>query len=142
MLCGSCEVDLPDEMFNLNRNRPRGRQSHCKSCVCLYDKIYHRNRYDSGIKREQFKVNRERNRQFIFEYLKSHPCNKCSETDPVVLEFDHLTDDKVENISHMILGAWSLDKINVELSKCQVLCANCHRRKTAEQFNFWILKYI
>jgi hypothetical protein len=50
----------------------------------------------------------------------------------VVLEFDHLR-DKVANISKLVhLGAdW--ETTLAEIAKCEVVCANCHRRRTARR---------
>jgi hypothetical protein len=31
----------------------------------------------------------------------------------------------------------ALKKIKEEIAKCQVLCANCHAMRTAEQFNWY-----
>jgi hypothetical protein len=40
--------------------------------------------------------------------------------------------DKVRAISKMIPNA-SLGQLSAEIAKCEVRCANCHRRKTAER---------
>lgn len=54
----------------------------------------------------------------------------------IVLEFDHRDrNEKAENISNLILNA-SWERIETEIKKCDVLCANCHRRKTAAQFEY------
>jgi hypothetical protein len=66
----------------------------------------------------------------VLEYLLTHPCVDCGETDPVVLEFDHLR-DKLGNISAMYGHAWR--SILAEIAKCDVVCANCHRRRTARR---------
>lgn len=76
-----------------------------------------------------------RNRNFIYNYLLTHPCVKCGEKDPVVLEFDHLRDKKY-NISQMTLSI-TIELIQKEIDKCQILCANCHRRKTAKDFGWY-----
>ena len=68
-------------------------------------------------------------------YLKEHPCINCGESDPVVLDFDRLQDKKY-NVSEMI-GAFGLKSVIKEINKCQVLCANCHRRKTAKDQNWY-----
>lgn len=46
---------------------------------------------------------------------------------PAVFDFHHLGDGKEENISEMIFGGASLMAICVEVAKCILLCANCHR---------------
>ena len=69
-------------------------------------------------------------RDFLIEYLSGHPCSTCGEKDMVVLEFDHLGKKK-DNISTLIQQGDPLDVIKKEIVRCQVLCANCHRRKTA-----------
>jgi hypothetical protein len=52
------------------------------------------------------------------------------------LEFDHLRDKKFA-IGKAASGGYSLKKIQEEVEKCVVRCANCHRKKTAVQFNWY-----
>jgi len=62
----------------------------------------------------------------------------CGEDDPIVLEFDHLPEfEKKFNISHAISGStrsWRL--IKSEIDKCEVVCSNCHKRRTARRGNY------
>lgn len=60
----------------------------------------------------------------------------CGENDPVVLEFDHIS-DKIDSVSRMICDSYSLDSLEKEIAKCEVRCANCHRRKTAKQLGWY-----
>ena len=65
------------------------------------------------------------------DYLRLHPCVDCGESDIVVLEFDHLR-DKTRNVSYLI-GTGEIPRIKEEIAKCDVVCANCHRRRTSER---------
>ena len=76
------------------------------------------------------KVLRNDRRKWLYEYLLGHPCVDCGETDPVVLEFDHRRGDKEIEISRAV-NNWSLPRLCEEITKCDVLCANCHARRTA-----------
>jgi hypothetical protein len=55
--------------------------------------------------------------------------------DPIVLEFDHLS-DKITAVSKMHRN-FTLEAVKLEIRKCEVRCANCHRRKTAKQFGWY-----
>ena len=72
----------------------------------------------------------KRNRQFLKEYRNAHPCVDCGEDDWVVLEFDHVRGKKFMNVTDMSRRHFSIKKIQEEIDKCEVRCANCHRRKT------------
>lgn len=76
---------------------------------------------------------RDRNRQYLWDYYSTHPCVDCGETDPVVLEADHVRGVKKYNVGAMAHSTRSLRAIDEELAKCDVVCANCHRRRTAVQ---------
>ena len=76
---------------------------------------------------------KRRIRGVVQEYLETHPCVDCGESDPVVLEFDHVRGEKVMDIAGMKARAASLFTIDNEIAKCDVRCANCHRRKTAQE---------
>jgi len=54
------------------------------------------------------------------------------ESDPVVLEFHHLG-DKDDEVSRLMGRGASLEALMREIKKCSVVCANCHRRITAEE---------
>lgn len=75
----------------------------------------------------------KRNKAHILQYLKDHPCVDCSESNPIVLEFDHVSGEKLANITDMVMRAMSIKNINLEIAKCEVRCANCHRIKTYER---------
>jgi hypothetical protein len=54
-------------------------------------------------------------------------CVDCGQRHPATLHFHHLSsEDKVFNISFATNRGFSLDRIKKEISKCIVLCANCH----------------
>lgn len=67
-------------------------------------------------------------------YLREHPCTDCGEWDIAVLEFDHLR-DKTANVSRMVRSA-SWERVLEEIAKCEVVCANCHRRRTARRAGY------
>lgn len=74
----------------------------------------------------------ERNKEWVLNYKHSHPCIKCGENDPIVLQFHHLQDKKF-NISRKKGESCSLQKIQDEVTKCVILCANCHLREHAKK---------
>lgn len=69
-------------------------------------------------------------RAFV-DWLKSVPCADCRrELDPVCMDFDHLR-DKSFNLSRATSRVFkSLDALQAEVMKCEVVCANCHRLRT------------
>jgi hypothetical protein len=78
-----------------------------------------------------------RNREYVINYLNNHPCIDCGERDVVVLQFDHISGDKRREISHLVGNGYSIETIQKEIDKCQVVCANCHTKRTAKQFGYY-----
>lgn len=59
--------------------------------------------------------------------LKFNPCTDCGKTlHPVAMDFDHVRGGKILSISN----THRRDIILVELTKCELVCANCHRERT------------
>jgi hypothetical protein len=77
------------------------------------------------------------------EYLKSHPCVGCGETDILVLEFDHeeLKSERKKPHSVTDLLKHSRARLIKEIEKCEVRCANCHKRRTAIQMDSYRLRF-
>jgi hypothetical protein len=61
--------------------------------------------------------------------LKTNPCTDCGKTLPhAAMDFDHIRGEKTTQIADM--WSWGREKVLVELSKCELVCANCHRIRT------------
>lgn len=71
-------------------------------------------------------------------YLLEHPCVDCGESDIRVLEFDHEDPaQKVNEVTRLVNLALPWWRVEAEIDKCAVRCANCHRRRTMEDGGFW-----
>lgn len=72
----------------------------------------------------------ERNRQHIRDVKEGRPCADCGQSFHFyIMDFDHL-DDKKDNIATMAGNGYSIQKLDEEIAKCELVCANCHRLRT------------
>ncbi len=95
----------------------------------------YKNRVDlyAAQKRHRVKI-----RQKMLEYLSERACVDCGEKDPIVLEFDHRNPkDKSKTVARMMSGHNSWESVLEEIEKCEIRCANCHRRKSYKQLGHW-----
>lgn len=84
---------------------------------------------------------RENIKRKMMEFYVQNPCVDCGETDPRVLDFDHISNKK-HNVSTLLRKEYSWDSILEEANKCEVRCANCHRKKTAIEQNHYTNRLI
>jgi hypothetical protein len=129
--CGRCGELKPIEQFAWRRKRKLQRDNMCGPCRSAYGREHYlanRQRYiDAEARRKRARA--EARTKYLIEYFENHPCVDCGEADPVVLEFDHLRDKRFEVTNQFASRNWQ--EILDEIDKCEVVCANCHRRRTA-----------
>ncbi|HEX6621326.1 MAG TPA: helix-turn-helix transcriptional regulator, partial [Solirubrobacteraceae bacterium] len=123
--CGRCGHHLRIECFNRHGD---GLQWWCRFCFAAYFRergdIHRRQSYAAKLARQ-----RALSAQ-VLDHLRHHPCVDCGEADPVLLEFDHLH-EKTASISVLLSQAATSKAIEAEIARCEVVCTNCHRRRTA-----------
>lgn len=76
---------------------------------------------------------RERNRKIVYDYLLQHPCVDCGEADIIALDFDHVRGNKINDVSRPAKNGAGMKKLQDEIAKCEIRCANCHRRVTEKR---------
>lgn len=118
-------------------NPPAHKNGMCRDCRKEYNQEWYRKNKQKhkARARENFERQLLDRHQFVFDYFATHPCIDCGENDPVVLDFDH-RGNKSYTISNILrTHAWAT--VLKEIAKCDVRCSNCHRRKTAKQFDWY-----
>ena len=74
---------------------------------------------------------RRKNKEWIHEQKRKSGCIECGERDSIVLDFHHRdSSDTVTSLAEMICRGFSIKRMQEEIEKCDVVCANCHRRHT------------
>ena len=113
--CRTCGKYKRRDAFRTGRREGRP-ATKCRAC---YGKSDNRRYYE--------------NRAFIDEYKLARGCADCGYCGhPSALEFDHLPQfEKRHIISRLALG--HRGPLEAEIAKCEVVCANCHRIRTAER---------
>lgn len=98
-----------------------------------YDKAYSQS--DAAkISRGKFYRKRIRQiREFLADYKLKHGCKDCGyRARYEALDFDHLPQFK-KSFQLSQVNAHSQERLLREISKCEVVCANCHRVRTADR---------
>jgi hypothetical protein len=110
--------------FNVRRSQPDGRQVHCKAC-CRKQAI---TRYQKNPLPYKLRAYNRRDRlrelfnAFIAKLRLEYGCQVCAERECCTLDFHHLIKGKP------ITRVSSYAEFGVELKKCTIVCANCHRK--------------
>jgi len=133
--CTRCGETKPlDQFAPVRRSEPDKLQTWCRGCFSMANKRNYWKNPEPVRQRVIVTSGRRRaeSRAKAVEYLLAHPCVDCGERDIVVLQFDHLR-DKSFDLSLMIAWGASWARIEAEIAKCVVRCANCHHRMTAHR---------
>jgi hypothetical protein len=133
-LCRGCGVVRSVEEFAVKDSRTGQRHSRCKECGRRKSREHYFVNHAAYIERNRRNNprHRTRNATAVLEYLQLHPCIRCGESDPIVLEFNHKDPSmKAANISDLVRIGCSLTRLFDEITRCEVMCANCHQRYTS-----------
>lgn len=127
--CPRCQRMLPVTAYNTRmRNGKKSPCSYCKDCnkARLKDHYYAKPQYYKDKKKRYTEQYRE-----WFKSIKTElKCNRCNEDHIACLDFHH-TDPSIKeyNIGKMISALIPKHIVLAEIEKCEVLCANCHRKE-------------
>ena len=139
-ICTKCGKEKLLEEFYFRNKELNKRRSDCKICCEVNrNSKEHYEKY-----KDEYKLrNKNRKKRLVNEnvnqlltYLETHHCVDCGESNPIVMEFDHLDPTrKLFSISTM-MHDYTWEQIMVEIKKCEVVCANCHKIRTSKQFGW------
>lgn len=150
-ICKICNIAQGLSNFYLSKHDRLGRDSYCKLCRSNHSKkmyqsdskaifgtvraIKHSNKKKSG------KINKATLKTQLRNYThasKDVPCTDCGQKYPYyVMDFDHKPGfTKVDNVGSLVAARTSLEKLKEEISKCEVVCSNCHRVRTFNRGQF------
>lgn len=125
-VCNICKIEKAVDQFSFKHKPTNKRQSHCKLCQNVRSKKhYEANKVDY--------IDRATDRKKdISNYLqnlkKSLSCSKCDESHSACLEFHHINPSTKLGTVASFVTFGSIKKLQEEIDKCIVLCANCHRK--------------
>lgn len=131
-VCTKCKFPKEDEEFNKNSSRKDGLNNICRICSNERSKKY----YSENILHHRQVVNERKikritdNRIKLLEILKNSECKDCGTKDYRVFEFDHINNDKFQDVAFLLSTGYNWNKIKKEIDKCEIVCCNCHRLRT------------
>lgn len=126
--CTKCDQTKATSEFAKCTAKPDGLQVWCKLCL---NKAGSDKYVSSADRRMDVKARREQtkkyNKALIDRYKRWCGCKLCAEHEPVALDLHHL-DPSVKENNPSAMMKHSTATLKMEIRKCVVLCANCHRK--------------
>lgn len=137
--CTLCKQLKPEADFSWRSKAKGTRTSRCKPCLATLSKNHYqtnKSMYLAKAKKWNAK-NFEINCNNLLTYFETHHCIDCGNDEPEVLDFDHREPSlkSFSVVDKLRTSPWA--SLLREIEKCDVRCANCHRKKTNKQFNYW-----
>lgn len=132
--CSKCKVEKPFSEYNKKSRNANGLQAWCRECGRAAGRAqYHKNPTKQKAATKQRKLaNKRLNRAFLLKYKTENPCFDCGAFYPsYVLDFDHIFGNKILDISRAV--TYKHETMLREIAKCQLVCSNCHRKRTFER---------
>lgn len=136
--CSTCEVEKEDSDFPFKNKAQNKLSPVCRSCQSLASKKHYQNNKQSYFDRSN--ESERKAREFMINYLKEHPCVDCGYSNILALDFHHLGNKRI-GVGRAVANG-SLKKLQEEIDKCVVLCANCHRIRTAKENDWSKLQHV
>lgn len=139
--CKRCNQHKPKERFLAwaTRGGKIQQRGHCFECRATYaddrkgELVEYRRSYNENkrsVKQERDRLRRLETKAAV-DAIKNVPCADCDRRFPAVaMDFDHVG-SKTRSIANMVSAAYKLDLILEEIKKCEIVCACCHRIRTA-----------
>lgn len=127
---------LYDKKCIINRlNKKTDIDNEINKCILLCSFCHHLETEHSKDRNYKVKRNYDLVKNIKIEIGKCIHCyREVCDDNTNAFHFDHLN-NKFKNVSHLCKQGYSVSKIIFEINKCQLLCSNCHKLKTINQFN-------
>ena len=125
-VCTKCEVDKPLTEYCKQAKGKMGVQPACKACMNIAYK-------NSRAKKHQHymdvaKQRRQKYSQQFQEWKAQQKCLVCQEDEECCLDLHHLDPSEKEGLVSDMAFNQPWETLLLEINKCVVLCANCHRK--------------
>lgn len=128
-ICNKCGESLHVSCFSWRSERRGVRRKECKKCFSKRTREHYRNNKQDYARRRD--ASRKAINQWLIWLKEGTPCTDCGNFYPAcVMEFDHIDDNKLFNISKFHEHTKTIADIQNEIMKCELVCANCHRIRT------------
>lgn len=125
-LCSSCDKLKPTTEFYKQARMSDGLQPQCKTCAnASYTKSRQKK---SEHYRLTAKSKRDERRAKYDAWKQQQKCCVCNENDVDCLDLHHIDPAAKDIAVGQVIRVWSWERLQREIQKCVVLCANCHRK--------------
>lgn len=137
--CPKCQLEKPlTEFYQRKKHRTGEYYEKCKDCMKNRGRKYYHQNHErqlklASVRKEKYK---EERRKLIAQFKKDKPCMDCGKMySPWIMDFDHREGEiKISSISSMVIWRTSnIEKIKLEIAKCDLVCSNCHRQRTHDR---------
>ena len=98
--------------------------------------IYSKTYYEKNKSEVITKINARKKvaRAWFKAYKSDLVCKICKEDHPAALDFHHKNPKKTDKkVNELVSDGHTKHRIQAEIDKCEVLCANCHRKHHHEE---------
>lgn len=139
--CTKCSKLKEFDGFCKSSRMKDGYQNWCK--LCMTDNTMSRYKKDKTKFNKRNAEYKKRKQLQFYKWLKGKCCVDCNESNILVLEFDHVKKGtKFKDISRLCNEGYKWAVIEEEIKKCEIVCANCHKIRTAYRGEWVKLEFI